>query len=838
MKVSLSTAQQYSNVDLKGISHDVLLKRIGAQLGAVEDTTDWTTKLKGAVIARVVTCEKHPNADKLSICRIDDGGIKPDVQRGDDNLIQVVCGAPNVRAGMFVVWLAPGVVVPNTRDTDPFVLEAREIRGTLSNGMLASASELGIYEDHTGILEINPDEIGTEPKLGDPLKNYFDLDDFVIDCENKMFTHRPDCFGILGVARELAGISGLAFKSPSWYVTSPKFKEHKDLPLLVKNDIKELVPRFTAVVMKDVVVAPSPIWLQAFLTRVGIKPINNVVDVTNYVMQLTGQPLHAFDYDKLKGTAKRPVLQPRKSKKGEKLTLLGQKEIELTGEEIVIATDKRAVALAGVMGGADTEIDDQTKNIVIEAATFDMYSIRRTSMRYGLFTDAVTRFNKGQSPLQNDRALAFALEHMHTLARASQASPVFDIKTEALPKKPLIVTAHYINDRLGTEMRPTDIATYLHNVEFETDITDTSDGVKIAITVPFWRMDIEQPEDIVEEIGRLHGFDKLPIRLPMRSAKPTAKNALFTYKQNLRQILKEAGANEVLTYSFVHGDLLQKTGVDPTKSAYHIRNAISPELQYYRTGLTPSLLAKIHPNIKAQAGDDTNIFAIYEIGKVYSKTKESKAVPLGKERLAFVIAADDKTARQRTHGSAFYHAKKYLNLLTNNQGTYTPLSKPGDQLTTSYLPGRSALVKLGETVIGVIGEFKPEIRRSLKLPDYSAGFEIDISLLHTNLKPQKYYSISSFPRVTQDITMEVTDASVGAVENELQKALKQVLPKDITLVDNAVKQLYQAEGELAVRMTYSFSFESNNRTLKSDEVNQWLDAAAALVAKICSAKRV
>lgn len=232
MKVSLNLAQVYSTADLTSIPRPSLLARIGEQLGAVEEVKDWGSQFDGAVVVRVVSCEKHPDADKLSVCMVDDGS---------EQHTQVVCGAPNVRADMYAVWLKPGVTVPSTRDKEPFVLEAREIRGKLSNGMLASAAELGISEDHNGILEVIASEIGRDPVPGEPLVGLFGLDDFVIDCENKMFTHRPDCFGNLGVARELAGISGLKFSSPEWYLKIPEFKEVHDLELTVSNSVEELV---------------------------------------------------------------------------------------------------------------------------------------------------------------------------------------------------------------------------------------------------------------------------------------------------------------------------------------------------------------------------------------------------------------------------------------------------------------------------------------------------------------------------------------------------------------------------------------------------------------------
>ncbi len=836
MKVSLNLAQEFSNVDLKSIPRDELLKRVGAQLGAVEDVIDWAPKFEGAVIVKVTSYEKHPNADKLSVCRIDDGGKNQSVERGEDGLIQVVCGAPNVHVDMFAVWLAPGVTVPNSRDKDPFILEAREIRGVVSNGMLASAHELGISDDHNGIVDATAEDAGKEPVPGEPLTNYFGLDDFVIDCENKMFTHRPDCFGNLGVARELAGISGLSFQSPDWYLNPPQFEIKEGLPLEAKNEAQDLVPRFMAVAMSSITVKPSPMWLQATLARVGIKPINNVVDVTNYVMHLTGQPLHAFDYDKIKERSDKPGIFPRPSQRGEKLTLLGQKEIELTGEEIVISTDKQAVALGGVMGGFDTEVDENTKNIIIECATFDMFNVRRTSMRFGLFTDAVTRFNKGQSPLQNDRVLAFAMRKMAELAGAGQASNVFDSGSDfAAPE--VMYTTEFINQRLGSELSSSHIMAMLQNVEFGIEAVPFA---KFKVTPPFWRMDIEIPEDIIEEVGRLYGYDKLPVNLPPRSAKPTPKNELFEYKQHLRYRLKEAGANEVLTYSFVHGDLMRKTGTDPEKWAYHIRNAISPDLQYYRTSLMPSLLAKVHPNIKAQAGSTDNQFALFETGKAHVKGfVEENGLPQQKERIAVVVAADDKTAKSHQSGAAFYQARIYLEALTGGQAVITSVEDFDDPALSAYADGRRGLVTISGTTIGIIGEFNPETRKSLKLPGFTAGFELDIERLQHHLGSAVYEPLPEFPGLEQDITFEVSQDMAwadlaGAVTGQLEQESSD--HGIVTYVRPG--NIFQKSDDGPKRISFRVGLRHPHRTLTTKETTSLLDRVATILANKHNANRI
>ncbi|MBP7820597.1 phenylalanine--tRNA ligase subunit beta, partial [Candidatus Saccharibacteria bacterium] len=642
MKVPLNFANSISNIDILKNGVDEVINRVGAQLGAIEDVEYWSKKYDKAVIVKIVSCKKHPNADKLSVCVIDDGLATDGVERDDDGFVQVVCGAPNAAPGIFVVWLPPSSTVPSTYGTtEAFVLGTRELRGVISNGMLAAPDELDLGKDHDGLLVLN------SAKPGMAYAEYAKLNEVVLDLENKMFTHRPDCFGILGVARELAGIQNMEFASPDWYIKQPHFSEIADisLPLSVKVETN-LVSRFMAVSMNNVAVAESPETVKAVLNFCGIKPINNVVDITNYLMQITGQPLHAYDYDKILAIddSNSANLVARLSRKGENLDLLNGKSLELKDSNtVLISTLSHAVGVGGVMGGSDTEVDENTVNIILECATFDMYSIRKTSMKYGLFTDAVTRFNKGQSPLQNDRVLAKAIEMVRELAGGVQASNVADVKSDLLESKTNIqVDTDFINVRLGTSLSPQEIVDLLTNVEFSATIS----GNTLNIKIPFWRQDIDLPEDIVEEVGRLYGFDKLPVALPQSPASPSIKEPQIILKNLLRQTLASAGANEVLTYSFVHGDILNKAG-QKLEDSYKLSNAISPELQYYRQGLLPSLLDKINQNVRSDyARPISNEFAIFELNKVHIKNSMDpleNSVPAEFDHLAFVICADEKT---------------------------------------------------------------------------------------------------------------------------------------------------------------------------------------------------
>ncbi len=819
MKVSLNTVKQYTDVNLP---IDELVHKINSQLGKAEEVIDLAAKYKDAVIVKIVTAERHPNADRLKVCMIDAGDVCPELRTENSELIQVVCGAPNARADIFAVWLPPKSTVPASFDEpEPFVLDARELRGVLSQGMLAAPDELAISSEHDGILEITEADLprtqNSELRTGLSFAETFGLDDTVLDIENKMFTHRPDCFGVLGVAREIAGIQHKAFKSPGWYTRDPEFQSGEGLKLTVTNDVTEKAPRFMAVVIKDVTVKTSPLWLQCELVRLGAKPINNIVDVTNYVMLLTAQPTHAYDYDKLRGAA----LGVRLAKKGEKITLLNHKQYELDGSDLVIVDGEGPVGLAGIMGGGESEVSDSTKNIVLECANFDMYTLRKSSMRHGIFTDALTRFNKGQSPLQNPYILDLLIRSVFDVAGGELASHIFDQSAELKPHQGVKVTVEFINERLGLKLSADEAATLLTNVE----CTVTVKGSELTVIPGFWRTDIELPEDVVEEVGRLYGFDKLPRELPVRSIAPASPNKTVEAKRRIRGALSRLGGNEVLTYSFVHENVLKRAGQD-LQQAYRLGNALSPDLQYYRLSLTPSLLTHVHPNIKA--GHDE--FLLFEIGKAHGKSeKDDEGLPKELGRIAGVYAAGKKSAITR-QGAAYFVAKRYISeLLATDTLRYELLADTGfkdhvlfRQMITPYDNTRAAAVYDGSQLIGVVGEFQQSVLKAFKLPDYSAGFELFLSAFEKASEPS-YQPLSRFPRVSQDISLRAPAAKtyqeVVAVVSEVVDAHKTSYRR-ITCTPVSLYQPATSD-----ETTYSFRLIATDmeRTLSDADMNKVID---------------
>ena len=838
MKVSLNIIKQLINFELPPI--DELVARVNQQLGGIEEVIDLKSKYGGARIVRVVECAKHPDADRLSVTKIDDGGVVADVPRDENGLVQVVCGAPNVHADMWAIWLPPKSTVPASFDDDePFVLAARSLRGVLSQGMLAAADELDIGTDHEGIIEIHEHDVpaGVELASDAGFAETFGLDDYVLDIENKMFTHRPDCFGQLGAAREIAGIFHQQFTSPDWYKSVQQFTGAEGLDLTVINDVPELVPRFMAVAIRDVTVQPSPLWLQCQLVAMGGKPINNIVDATNYMMLMTAQPTHAYDYDKLR----RSTLEARMARDGEKVSLLNGKEYELTTDDIVIADGEGVIGLAGIMGGTDTEVSDGTKNIVLECANFDMYALRRTAMRHGIFTDALTRFNKGQSPLQN----AAVLKQLMGMVGGVQASEVFDLKQfsdelddyfdgKYTPAN-IDIDSKFINERLGLDLSDDNICDLLNNVEIKSHGPEEELNY-ICIQSPFWRTDLELPEDIVEEVGRLYGFDKLPRQLPMRSIKPAPRNPRRQLKQAIRQSLSRAGANEVLTYSFVHERVLKNAEQD-TSRAYRLSNALSPDLQYYRTSVLPSLLDKVHANIKA--GHDE--FMLFEIGKIHDKQLPSSNEDLPSEQ-TFVDGV--YASKKPRAGAPFYKARKLVDRLLadiNVEADFVKIAELGADVPAPFDGQRSAwIVAENGDKLGIVGELSQTVRRNFKLPDYTAAFSIDIEKLQaclTESREHSYRPLSRYPSTTRDISLKMQSAvdyaSVYVCAEEVAKKHREL---QIIITPIAIYQ--PKEDDSTKTVTLSVKFTSAERTLTDKDTAPIIEEIAAMAAEEFDAAQV
>ncbi|MEP7204723.1 MAG: phenylalanine--tRNA ligase subunit beta [Candidatus Saccharibacteria bacterium] len=809
MIISVNWLKKFTEINLP---IDELTTLIGARLVEIEEVIDLGAKYKDVIVVRIAECAPIEGTDHLNVTKIDDGGVTKNVERDGNGLVQVVCGAPNVRAGMLAAWLPVGSTVPSTfSDEVPFVLGARNLRGVISNGMLASATELDLFDDHTGILEIDK-----ELEAGTNFSSAYELDDYLLDIENKSLTHRPDTFGVIGFAREVAAIQGTPFTTPEWLANvHPSFGvKDGDIQLpTVAIDDPELSARYQVVVLSGADnTRQSPLLIKTYLARVGVRPISAVVDVTNYLMMLTGQPLHAFDYDKLVAVSGGSAdIHVRVGRQGETLELLDGRMITLDQEDIVISAGETAVGLAGAMGGANTVIDADTKNIIVESATFNLYKLRATQMRHGIFSEAITRFTKGQPAELTAPVLANAIRLLGEWSGAKRVSDVCSATGMTTEVQSIDMTTERVNRILGTSLDADSIAETLRGVEFAVKLDDS----KLVIESPYWRGDIHIFEDVVEEIGRLRGFDSIVPTLPGRTFSAVTPTGFDDFRSRVRQALVRSGASEVLTYSFVHGDILQKAG-QKLENSYRITNSISPDLQYYRQTLTPSLLGLIHPN--AKQGYEN--FAVFELNKSHRKDLglTDEGVPVETDNIALTL-----TSKKAQTGAMYYRAKKILDYMASSLGlNFTYVALAGDQASPLYAPfeyRRSAVVMDDSgKPIGIVGEYKKTISKAFKLSADTAGFEIKSVELFEAMQNlgSSYTPLSRYPSSERDICFQVAnDVSYGQVMTAVMAVLGDVeLETNVSPVD-----IYQPEAGATKNITIRIRLTSHVKTLTSADVN-------------------
>ncbi|MBQ1373311.1 phenylalanine--tRNA ligase subunit beta [Candidatus Saccharibacteria bacterium] len=793
MKISLNWLKKYVNID---VSDEELVRLIGARLVEVEGVIDETHKYDNIYVVRVEKAEKIPDTH-LTLCQVNVGDVEiPKVEKSEDGLVQVVCGAPNVHEGMLAAWIAPGAIVPASVHEDaPFVIGKRKMLGKYeSNGMLAGADELDFDDKHEKIAEIDP----AVAQPGDALADVFGLNDKILEIENKSLTHRPDCFGVIGFAREVAGILGQKFVEPEFLHKETVFPEgflevvedglvSREATLDIEIADAELCPRYTGAVLKVTEATAEEKYLsemQMLIAKSGMMPVSRIVDVTNYLMLLTGQPLHAFDYDKFLavggGDASKVIV--RAAKVGETLELIDGKTIECVPSDILVTSSDVPVALAGAMGGKNTEIDENTKNILLEAATFSLYHLRKTQMAHGIFTEAITRFTKGVPIGGTFNVLAEAVKEMN-------AKPLELRDKVCVPFIANIVevTVEDINGLLGTEYSKALIVKTLENVGFE--VIDKKDSLQI--TAPAWRTDIHIKEDIIEEVGRLLGYDNIVPTLPLhQTAEP---NQMWELEKRIRETMRRLGANELLTYSFVAGRLLEKAGQD-SKNSYKIVNSISPELQYVRQSIVPSLLEKAYINQKIPFDK----FALYEINKVYQKAwgMNEENVPVEKIQMGMVLA------ERKGVGTAYYRAKKYAEeLLGELQISVKFLPLQGNNAENRpFEPKRSAtIVAEDEEIIGVVGEFRKSVRMGYKLAEYTAGMELNLDTILNKLGGKREIYVGEVEK--RDLTIK----TAGTYAEMIDKIHEVLAQNNADAVITPIS-IYQPEGATEKNISVHLEF--------------------------------
>ncbi|MFP4476347.1 MAG: phenylalanine--tRNA ligase subunit beta [Desulfatibacillaceae bacterium] len=784
MKVSLSWLTQYVDVDMPSGDLGHMLTMAGLEVEAVEDRY---AHLSTVVAGRIVDSTPHPEADKLSVCRVDAGGRE----------YAVVCGAPNAAPGLVAPLALPGTELPDGTE----VGEAR-IRGVLSSGMLCSEAELALGPDAGRLLELDADT-----PVGKNLADALGLSDTVF--EIGLTPNRPDCLSVVGVAREVAAITGKPLRTPE--MTLPEGVGDAASETSVTIEAPEHCPRYVARLVKGVKIGPSPKWLADRLLSVGMRPINNIVDITNFVMMELNQPLHAFDFNRLE--EHRIVV--RTADEGERFTTLDSQERVLTADTLMICDGGRPVAVAGVMGGENSEIVDTTEDVLIESAWFNPASIRRTARRMGLSTDASHRFERGTDPEGCVRAADRAAQLMVEVAGGSLVRGVVDAYPRPWEPPVVELSVDRCNMLLGNRFSRREIEGYLEAVGIR---IEPGGGDTVTARPPSHRVDIFRPEDLVEEVARLWGYDNIPVTSPVMAMDAAEPDPRRLMRDRLRTVMVGLGFYEAVNYSFTHGtspDRLNVPEGDRVRARLPLRNPLSEDQSVMRTSMIPGMLISMARNLNQNVRD----LRLFEVGKVFfADTGES--LPEEVEKLALLVCGT-RYGTTWAHKEApvdFYDIKGVCEgLFSALRIGYVRWRRPEGGEAAWLRPGYGAVIEAGGYVLGSAGQVDPEVLKAYEVKTPAFVAELDVAGLLTLLPDTVTYEpLPRFPATSRDVTL-ILDKAVDA-----QSVLDTVTGRNEDLVESvAVIDVYEGkpipEGRksLTVRVTY----RSPERTLTDDEVN-------------------
>lgn len=712
------------------ISTRWLQELIGKPLGPAEtiarhleergvEVSSWTPvgkNAKGIVLAKILEVKAHPNADRLSVCRVSDG---------KDNLT-IVCGAKNIAPGQTVPLALPGAVLPTGQ-----IIERTVIRGTESSGMLCSARELGISDDHSGILIL---EDGG--KLGKPVQDVLPLNDVILEIEVTL--NRPDCLSHIGIARELSSLLGKPLKELE---LKPEKIRGEKFPIDIENSSD--CSRYIGTVIKNLTIGPSPFWLTRRLSMCGTRPINNIVDITNYVLLEWGHPLHAFDLHRLSGSR----IKVRRARIGEKIAALDEKTYSLTPETLVIADESQPVAIAGIIGGASSAIQSATRDILLESACFDRRLVRRASKSLGIRTESSYRFERGSHPVTAEIASKRARELIESLAGGSPST-----QTDAYPKKQKIPTIplrpQRVNLILHTNIKPQEMAKSLKGLGF----TCRPARRRLLCQTPFWRLDVEGEHDLIEEIARVKGYGNIPDHLPSLPTPRLLQEWRKVSPASLsRQILLAHGFSEGCSPSFVSENMIKNMDAGLLETAVAIENPLSEEQEYLRPNLSLHLIDAVRKNRHL----GTNSLKLFEVGCSFAI---EEGMPRETKRLAFVIYADPhlKHWRQKPAPVDFFEVKSWCEFLLTawkSTGRFNPASCP-------YLhPGTSAQLSINGDAVGWAGLLHPAVAKAMDVPPEVGLAEFDLSKVKDPPDTTHFKELPKYPPVKRDISI-IVNASV------------------------------------------------------------------------------
>ncbi|MCP4748426.1 MAG: phenylalanine--tRNA ligase subunit beta [Desulfobacteraceae bacterium] len=786
MKVSLSWLRDYVDIDMDVEKLADMLTMAGLEVDSVQDRYDY---LNDVVTGCISSVEPHPNADKLKICLV----------RTDDRDYSVVCGAPNADQGINVALALPGCTLP-----DGTTIKPGTIRGQKSQAMLCSAGELGLGPDFSGLMVLD-----ANLKPGAPVNRALDLSDPVLDID--LTPNRPDCLSFLGVAREIAGFTNTGIRRP---VLSSSLKGNGNI-----NDYSSVTiespdhcPRYAARLLDGITVGPSPFWLQDRLMSIGLRPINNLVDITNYVMMETGQPLHAFDFDNLEENR----IVVRTARQSEPFTTLDGKQRVLEDDMLMICDGKKPIAIGGVMGGLNSEIEKKTKRVLIESAYFDPISIRKTAKRLGLGTDASHRFERGVDPhgalYAIDRAAQLMVQH----GGARLIGETIDQKTKLARPEPICLSVTATNKVLGLNIDEQKIAELLKSIEFKVDIAEPG---ALKVSAPSFRVDITRPQDLMEEVARRYGYDQIPVTFPSFAASSLSMGNLPVQRQRIKEILKGAGFNEAISYSFINKtstDKLRLPAQDSLRNMVQILNPLSEDQAVLRTSLIPGLLEIVQRNNARQ----TKTMLLYEIGKTFI-SKQSGKLPRETELLAGLWTGnrDEGGWHGKPEPFDFYDLKgKTETLFGQLKISNVKYTRLPDEDCIYTRAGASAQIHLNDQMAGIIGEVHPQVLNAYDLKQNICIFEINLIQLIDQL-PQTITSsgLPKYPATSRDITLIVDKVvEAGAITAYLLQ-IKEQLVEGVVLFDLFEGDpIPKGQKSVSLRVTY----RSKDKTLDDATVNE------------------
>lgn len=785
MKTSIEWLKEYADIDVSAKELGDILTMTGSK---VETIDSYGKDIKNVVIGKVLSVEKHPDSDHLVVCQVNIGS----------ETVQIVTGAPNVKANDIVA-----VAKDNSDLPGGVKIKKSVLRGVESCGMMCSCGELGISlhrfpnQIEKGLM-ILPKEY--EKNIGEDVVEVLGLEEDIIDFE--ITSNRPDCLSVEGLGRETAISLGKEFKNPRKNLEKLNVETKDSLEgLRVDITAPDLCYRYMARMIKNVKIGPSPAWMTRRLEACGVRSINNIVDITNYVMLELGEPMHAFDINSIAGKH----ITVRRANKNEKMVTLDGNERQLDENMLVIADDEKAIAIAGVMGGQNSEIEDNTTTVAFEAAVFNGGSVRKTAKKVGLRTEASSRFEKGLSQINAERAVNRAVELAVMLGAGEEVEGKIDVYPTKQEFNKVEFNPDKINGLLGTNISREDMVKTLERLEMTVE--------KDYVIPPYFRCDIERSADLAEEVVRFYGYDKVETTLIDAETTLGIRTKSQKITDNIRSALVNRGLSEICTYAFINEKDLDKINAtedsDLRTSLIRVRNPLSEDYSVMRTTTLPSMLQILSIN---NAKKNKNV-SLFDISRIYKDNGQIAQGQNPDEEFVVTIGLYGKDVD-------FYTLKGLVETVMEASSVLR-YEVSSEKFNYSYHPGKTAKMTVGKDVIAVFGEIHPEVAMNYDLPEnvYVAEIALDKLVKYARLE-RKYVEVPKYPAVERDIAMVIDEkVEVGAIEKAIQKKGKKIL-EEAVLFD-----VYRHDklGLKKKSVAYSLRFRSKDRTLTDEEINNTME---------------